>query len=148
MRISSFLVLLASVASTQATLNGPCDGGLGACVHTSTCNDHGGTIHNNLCPDDPNDVKCCTGWDAPKCQAKSGTCRFTDTCNTANHFIDSSRHSSPRTSTYSLTDCVQIYARVLTTTNAAFHALTFRGSSTGQLNWIRGLPLAQCDGIM
>ncbi|KAF7344801.1 hypothetical protein MVEN_01641200 [Mycena venus] len=74
------------MASTLATLNGPCkpgDGlapGVGACVHTSTCNAHGGTIHNNLCPGDGDDVKCCTNWEAPKCDARRGLCRFTNTC--------------------------------------------------------------------
>ncbi|KAJ7819861.1 hypothetical protein B0H13DRAFT_2054950 [Mycena leptocephala] len=88
MKILSFLVLFASMVSTQAALNGPCNGGLGACVHTSTCNAHGGTIHKNLCPHDPDDVKCCTDWQAPKCDARLGTCRFTDTCNTNVNVIE------------------------------------------------------------
>ncbi|KAJ6536073.1 hypothetical protein B0H19DRAFT_1038544 [Mycena capillaripes] len=87
MKFSSFLVLLASMASTRAALNDPCDSGLGACVQNNTCNDNGGTIHNNLCPHNPIDVKCCTDWRAPKCDAREGTCRFTNTCNTETHFI-------------------------------------------------------------
>ncbi|KAF7341397.1 putative d-alanyl-d-alanine carboxypeptidase protein [Mycena venus] len=85
MKIVSFLVLLTSMASTQASLNGPCTGGgldpgVGVCLHTSTCTADGGTIHNNLCPFDPPDVKCCTNRKAPKCDNQNGICRFTDTC--------------------------------------------------------------------
>ncbi|KAF7344041.1 NLPC-P60 domain-containing protein [Mycena venus] len=66
------------MASAQTVLNGPCKGGdlapgVGACVHTSTCNAHHGTIIKNLCPGTDDDVHCCTDWDAPKCQARSGT---------------------------------------------------------------------------
>ncbi|KAF8203440.1 hypothetical protein K438DRAFT_1670761 [Mycena galopus ATCC 62051] len=88
MKLVSFLVLLASVAWTQATVNGHCSAGggvaagVGVCLHTKDCTDQHGTIHNNLCPFDPVDVKCCTNRPAPKCSNVLGICRFTDTCDT------------------------------------------------------------------
>lgn len=50
----------------QAALNGRCAHGsdaefnnFGICVKTSTCAHYNGRTKNNLCPDDPDDVKCC-----------------------------------------------------------------------------------------
>ncbi|KAF7337216.1 hypothetical protein MSAN_02274000 [Mycena sanguinolenta] len=65
MKFSTLLVLVASIASTQAAVNGPCTGGglasgVGVCISTSSCSAGGGTIHSGLCPDDPEDIKCCT----------------------------------------------------------------------------------------
>ncbi|KAF7360960.1 putative d-alanyl-d-alanine carboxypeptidase protein [Mycena sanguinolenta] len=98
MSFSSLFVLFASIASTQAALNGPCTGGglasgVGICISTSSCQASGGTIYNNLCPDDPEDIKCCTK--APCTSAIGGVCRFTSTCSINNHYMISGRLIPP-----------------------------------------------------
>ncbi|OAL49432.1 hypothetical protein IQ07DRAFT_54975 [Pyrenochaeta sp. DS3sAY3a] len=45
----------------------------GICIKTSDCSSRGGKTTNNNCPDDPNNVKCCTlekcgPWNDGDCQ--------------------------------------------------------------------------------
>jgi hypothetical protein len=136
MKVVSFLVLLASIASAQASVNGHCvagggvAAGVGVCLHIKDCNAQHGTIHNNLCPFDPDDVKCCTNRPAPKCSNVLGICRFTDICNTKSgeNIIATGRHQSPRILTYSPANLVQVYVPVPTILSAAFQP--FRLSAT------------------
>ncbi|KAG9258818.1 uncharacterized protein F5Z01DRAFT_669558 [Emericellopsis atlantica] len=72
------LALLALPA--LAAVNGPCYGPnnlAGVCVSTSACSSAGGTSHNNLCPWDGADIKCCT---KPSCQGSSSACGWTSDC--------------------------------------------------------------------
>jgi len=76
----SVLSILVALPSTLAALNGACSyGKKGICVKTSTCKNYGGTISNGNCPNDPNDVKCCS--DIP-CQTNNltGSCKFINEC--------------------------------------------------------------------
>jgi len=73
------LSLLATVP-TLAKLNGSCSNGKkGICVNTTTCNNYKGTISSGFCPNDPNNVKCCSNISC-KYNGKSGTCMFTSEC--------------------------------------------------------------------
>ncbi|KAF7352194.1 putative d-alanyl-d-alanine carboxypeptidase protein [Mycena venus] len=99
MKALSFLVFLFSIASTQAAVNGPCTGsglttGTGVCISTSKCTAKGGTVNNGLCPDNPDDIKCCTK--APCTNASLGGCvfRFTSSCTGNNRTLDSGFPSS------------------------------------------------------
>ncbi|KAJ7818967.1 hypothetical protein B0H14DRAFT_1361012 [Mycena olivaceomarginata] len=90
MKFTSVFVLLVSVASTRAAVNGACSGGgldtgVGVCISTSKCKAAGGVINNGLCPNDPNDIKCCTKAPCAPATSGGGICRFTNTC-TGNHF--------------------------------------------------------------
>ncbi|KAJ7852430.1 hypothetical protein B0H13DRAFT_39503 [Mycena leptocephala] len=90
MKALSLLVLLFSVASTQAAVNGPCTvsglaTGTGVCISKSKCTAKGGTVHNGLCPNDPHDIKCCTKSFCGSA-ASGGVCRFDSSC-TGNHNI-------------------------------------------------------------
>ncbi|KAJ7256100.1 hypothetical protein C8J57DRAFT_1075110 [Mycena rebaudengoi] len=90
MKLVSFLGVLAFIATTHAAVNGPCTGGglatgVGVCISTSKCTASGGTIHNNLCPNDPNDIKCCTKAPCTSAALGGGVCRFTNSC-TGNHY--------------------------------------------------------------
>ncbi|KAF7352191.1 Glycoside hydrolase family 24 protein [Mycena venus] len=99
MKILSLVVLLFSMASTQAAVNGPCTGGglasgTGVCISTSKCTASGGTVHNGLCPDDPNDIKCCTKAPCTSASLGGGVCRFTSSC-TGNHYTISNLCPGP-----------------------------------------------------
>jgi len=61
-----------------AAINGRCSSGNGVCVSTSSCTKAGGTYKSGLCPNDPNDVKCCNK--SCKVNGASGTCKFTGDC--------------------------------------------------------------------
>ncbi|KAJ7187286.1 hypothetical protein C8R46DRAFT_1207244 [Mycena filopes] len=88
MRFTSILTLLPLIATTHAAVNGPCTGGeagVGVCVSTSSCAAKGGTTHNDLCPFDPPDIKCCTKAPCTSASLGGGVCRFTSGC-TGNHY--------------------------------------------------------------
>lgn len=76
--LSALLFLLP--LTTLAKLNGPCTGAAnkpGVCIKTSSCTSGGGTYISGACPNDPNDVKCCT---KASCGSGGGTCKFADKC--------------------------------------------------------------------
>ncbi|KAK7062368.1 glycoside hydrolase family 24 protein [Favolaschia claudopus] len=90
MKLFAYTVLLASLALTRAAVNGPCTGGglaagTGVCISTSSCTAKGGTVHNNLCPNDPDNIKCCTKAPCTSASLGGGICRTTSTC-TGNHY--------------------------------------------------------------
>ncbi|EEH05738.1 conserved hypothetical protein [Histoplasma capsulatum G186AR] len=77
-------------APALAAVNGPCSGTsdtpgyYGICISTSSCRANGGTYVNNRCPNDPNNIKCCTiagcadsssycGWTSRHCSGKFRT---------------------------------------------------------------------------
>ncbi|KAJ7016585.1 hypothetical protein C8F04DRAFT_1160503 [Mycena alexandri] len=90
MKLSSVFALLASIASTQAVLDGPCSGfatgGLGVCISTAACSKKGGTSTPGHCPGTANDIQCCTKSSCTSAAAGGGVCRFTSSC-TGNHFV-------------------------------------------------------------
>ena len=74
------LILLATISTSLASLNGQCSGRNGICIKTSSCTKYNGQSYSGKCPSDPNDVKCC---DEIPCSAngKSGKCIFASQCN-------------------------------------------------------------------
>ncbi|KAF8472843.1 hypothetical protein BDZ91DRAFT_715892 [Kalaharituber pfeilii] len=74
------IITLASFTTivVQAALNGPCIvvNTPGVCVATADCTSGGGTYHSGYCPNDPEDVKCCT---KTVC-GQNGNCRWTSQC--------------------------------------------------------------------
>ncbi|KAF4534501.1 uncharacterized protein LTHEOB_3309 [Lasiodiplodia theobromae] len=81
MHVSTILspLLFLLPLTTLAKLNGPCTGAAnkpGVCIKTSSCTSGGGTYISGACPNDPNDVKCCT---KASC-GSGGTCKFVDKC--------------------------------------------------------------------
>ncbi|TFK41520.1 hypothetical protein BDQ12DRAFT_678126 [Crucibulum laeve] len=66
-----------------ATVNGHCTGTNhpldGICISTSSCSSRGGTSHSGFCPNDPNDIKCCT-IDSCGPSGNKGYCTWTDRC--------------------------------------------------------------------
>jgi len=81
MRFNSIaLSLLAAVPSALAALNGACSYGVkGICVRTATCNNYGGSLSTGNCPNDPNDVKCCSNIPCTY-NGQRGSCMFTSEC--------------------------------------------------------------------
>jgi len=73
------LILLVTISTTLAELNGKCQGRNGICIKTSECQSYGGKTYSGYCPIDPPDVLCC---DDIKCSAngKTANCLFTDQC--------------------------------------------------------------------
>ncbi|KAJ6595899.1 hypothetical protein DFH09DRAFT_1259068 [Mycena vulgaris] len=83
MKLLSSFVLLVLLGSAHAALNGACSGGglatgVGICITTANCAAGGGTSLVGLCPNDPNNVRCCVK--APCAPGGGGTCRFSNTC--------------------------------------------------------------------
>ncbi|KAL8704489.1 MAG: hypothetical protein Q9201_002364 [Fulgogasparrea decipioides] len=79
MAIKSTLALLALTAGTAfAAINGKCsvNGVAGVCLHTADCKAGSGTSTAGFCPDDPDDVRCCT---KSSC-GSGGNCRWTSSC--------------------------------------------------------------------
>ena len=74
------LILLATISTAFASLNGQCSGRNGICIKTSSCTKYNGQSYSGKCPSDPNDVKCC---DEIPCSSngKSGKCIFASQCN-------------------------------------------------------------------
>ena len=73
------LILLLTISSTFAAVNGPCSGRDGVCIDSSTCSSYGGTTYSGKCPKDANNIKCC---DSISCSAngKTGKCVFSSQC--------------------------------------------------------------------
>jgi len=80
MFIYKLFLTIISIHAALAAINGRCSSGNGVCVTTSSCTKAGGTYKSGLCPNDPNDVKCCN---KSKCtvNGKTGVCKFTSDCN-------------------------------------------------------------------
>ncbi|TDZ67332.1 putative secreted protein [Colletotrichum trifolii] len=73
MKISTFVSAL-FFSSAFAAIGSYCTdskGNIGTCQKTSKCKSLDGTIRSNLCPNDPNDVKCCL---YPECNS-NGICK-------------------------------------------------------------------------
>jgi len=74
------LSLLITIPSALAAVNGACSNGKkGICIATGTCTSYGGKTSNGNCPNDPNNIKCCSNIPC-KASGKSGTCMFTSEC--------------------------------------------------------------------
>jgi len=73
------LILLVTISTTLAELNGKCQGRNGICIKTSECQSYGGTTYSGYCPIDPPDVLCCDDIKCPK-TSNTGKCLFTDQC--------------------------------------------------------------------
>ncbi|KAF8148772.1 hypothetical protein K438DRAFT_2087080 [Mycena galopus ATCC 62051] len=92
MKFSPLGVLLVSIASTQAAVNGRCTGGglaagVGVCISTSSCSEGGGTSLTGLCPDDPENIKCCVKSPCTSSALGGGECRFTNTCTGSQYYV-------------------------------------------------------------
>ena len=75
---SLLYVLLALSTATLAAVNGPCSasGTPGICIATASCSRSGGSSSSAPdCPNDPEDIKCCT-----KACGSGGTCMFSSSC--------------------------------------------------------------------
>lgn len=76
----AFSIALSSPPIPRA-LNGACKGAGGApgvCIATAKCTSDGGKFINDACPNDPENIKCCS---KPVCgTGNKGECRFTNTC--------------------------------------------------------------------
>ncbi len=78
-RLQSLLFALVAVSSTVlAAVNDPCtvNGTPGICIASTSCSSSGGTSSSQPdCPNDPEDIKCCT-----KGCGTGGTCMFSSSC--------------------------------------------------------------------
>ena|ERR1700722_5871360 len=70
--------LLNGATYVYASLNGPCDvyGVPGVCVLTASCADSGGHSTTGFCPQDPEDIRCCT---KTAC-GDGGSCKWVSEC--------------------------------------------------------------------
>ena len=75
------LILLITLPTFFAAVNGGCSGRSGICIKTSTCSNFGGQSFSGKCPSDPNDVKCCDNIPCTANDGRSGSCVFTSQCN-------------------------------------------------------------------
>jgi len=77
----SLVYLLFALPTVLGALNGACSasGVPGICITTTDCSSGGGTSHVGFCPNDPDNVRCCT-----KTCGSGGTCRLTSSCTTGN----------------------------------------------------------------
>ncbi|MCJ1363809.1 hypothetical protein MMC16_002918 [Acarospora aff. strigata] len=75
-QLTSTLLLLA--ATSYAAINGRCsvNGTPGTCISTATCSGGGGKSNPGFCPNDPDDIQCCTKTSC----GSGGNCRWTDQC--------------------------------------------------------------------
>ncbi|KAF9986678.1 hypothetical protein BGZ75_001530 [Mortierella antarctica] len=86
MRILLGIVSFAlSAASVLAANSCSVSGVAGTCISTSSCASSGGTSTPGFCPNDPNDVRCCTrassgGQSCRTNDGRSGTCKSTSDC--------------------------------------------------------------------
>lgn len=72
-----YLALTLTSATVLAAVNGPCSfGKTGVCLPTAQCSGAGDIISVGFCPNDPNDVKCCS---KPSC-GLGGYCEWTYAC--------------------------------------------------------------------
>ncbi|KAF7335233.1 hypothetical protein MSAN_02333700 [Mycena sanguinolenta] len=83
----SVFVFFALVATTLAAENGPCSSGPGVCISTSSCTAGGGSYTSGLCPNDPDDIKCCTKAPCASASLGGGQCLFTSNCTGGNHYV-------------------------------------------------------------
>jgi len=73
------LVLLAFAHGALSEVNERCSSGNGVCISTSNCKKMGGTYESGLCPNDPEDIKCCNKSSCTV-DGKTGVCKFTSDC--------------------------------------------------------------------
>ncbi|KAI9841233.1 MAG: hypothetical protein M1837_000898 [Sclerophora amabilis] len=73
---SSFLL---AASTAYAAVNGGCSvsGTPGTCISTANCASGGGKSTAGFCPNDPDNIRCCTKTSC----GSGGNCRFTSTCN-------------------------------------------------------------------
>ncbi|KAG9042463.1 hypothetical protein FS837_010830 [Tulasnella sp. UAMH 9824] len=95
MHYSCILVFLTSLTTVSADLifnseevfevsaiNGRCTGANnapGVCIATQDCTRAGGEFVSNRCPDDPENIKCCTKSNC----GSGGSCKWTNQCSTS-----------------------------------------------------------------
>ncbi|KAG4106923.1 hypothetical protein H8356DRAFT_1624882 [Neocallimastix lanati (nom. inval.)] len=72
------LILFIEIPPTKGEVNGPCKNSNGICISTQSCTIAGGTFQNGLCPNDPDNIRCCN----KSCTYKgySGLCSFKSEC--------------------------------------------------------------------
>ncbi|PUU72724.1 hypothetical protein B9Z19DRAFT_1008509 [Tuber borchii] len=70
-------------ATAQAALNGRCSvhGTPGVCISIANCASAGGQSPKGFCPDDPDNIRCCT---KAACFDAWSLCEWTDQCSTGN----------------------------------------------------------------
>ncbi|ORX64375.1 hypothetical protein BCR32DRAFT_212753, partial [Anaeromyces robustus] len=73
-------IILVSVSSTLADVNGRCTGRNGICISTDNCNDYNGQSFSGNCPNDANDIKCCDDIPCKADDGRIGSCVFTSEC--------------------------------------------------------------------
>jgi len=80
LKIKLILSLIAIIPSALTAVNDACANGIkGICIDSDICGNYGGTTSNNNCPNDPNNVKCCSNI---PCRANdmTGSCVFESEC--------------------------------------------------------------------
>jgi len=73
------IALVACAHGVLSAVNDSCSSGKGVCITTANCEKMGGTYENGLCPNDPEDVKCCKKSSCTV-NGKTGVCKFTSDC--------------------------------------------------------------------
>jgi len=81
MRLNFVLLAFAALPSVFGAVNGRCSSGNGVCVSTQSCSKAGGSYVSGLCPNDPNNVKCCNKTRCVTNDGQVGSCKFTSDCN-------------------------------------------------------------------
>jgi len=80
MRLNFVLLAFAALPSVFGAVNGRCSSGNGVCVSTQSCSKAGGSYVSGLCPNDPNNIKCCNKTRCVTSEGKVGSCKFTSNC--------------------------------------------------------------------
>jgi len=75
-------LLLITIPSSLAAVNGRCSGRNGICISTANCGAYGGKSYTGKCPSDPNDIKCCDDIVCKAGDGRSGSCMFSNQCDT------------------------------------------------------------------
>jgi len=71
---------LAIIPSTLAAVNDTCANGIkGICIDSDICGSYGGTTSTGNCPNDPNNIKCCSNIPC-KADGMTGSCMFENEC--------------------------------------------------------------------
>ncbi|KAJ7681989.1 hypothetical protein DFH06DRAFT_971442 [Mycena polygramma] len=99
MKFFSLAVLLVSIGSAHAAVNGACTGGglasgVGVCISTTDCHNGGGTSTPGLCPGTASNIQCCTKSPCTSASLGGGVCRFISSC-TGNHYSISNACPGP-----------------------------------------------------
>ena len=75
------IVLLVTIPTIFAYVNGECNGRSGICINTNTCSSYGGQSFSGNCPSDPNSIKCCDNIPCSADDGRGGSCIFSGQCN-------------------------------------------------------------------